>query len=62
MFSFRFPEDGTLWGCGWNAYGQLGITPNTCPQILKMTQIPVSTPGKISSLVSGGWSTCVLIS
>ncbi|XP_034256018.1 RCC1 domain-containing protein 1 isoform X2 [Thrips palmi] len=54
--------DGTIFGCGWNAYGQLACSPDVCtrsPELRKIL-LPDSNT-RISRIQCGGWSSCFFL-
>ncbi|KAK3912810.1 RCC1 domain-containing protein 1 [Frankliniella fusca] len=54
--------DGTVWGCGWNAYGQLACPPEDCFRSIRFRQISIPNfQGKILSVQCGGWSSCFIV-
>lgn len=56
-------DDGTVWGCGWNAYGQLGISPERVQSTWKITRIelPDGNAGTVMGIECGAWSTVVFL-
>ncbi|XP_033606882.1 probable E3 ubiquitin-protein ligase HERC4 isoform X2 [Cryptotermes secundus] len=56
-------DDGTVWGCGWNAYGQLGMSPERVPSTWKITRIelPDGNSGVVTGIECGAWSTVVFL-
>ena len=55
--TFILKNDGTLWGCGYNKYGQLGLGDNTDRNTF--TQITINT-NNIKSVYCGGDHTLIL--
>lgn len=54
--------DGTIWGCGWNAYGQLACPPEECIRSIYLRQIFIPDfKGKISNVQCGGWNSCFIV-
>ncbi|KAK7864110.1 hypothetical protein R5R35_002750 [Gryllus longicercus] len=51
--------DGSVWGCGWNAYGQLGKSPNTVVSVDCMVILDIQTEEKICRVHCGGWNSVV---
>ncbi|KDR22087.1 probable E3 ubiquitin-protein ligase HERC4 [Zootermopsis nevadensis] len=56
-------DDGTIWGCGWNAYGQLGMPPEQVLSSWKLTrlELPDGCSGTVTGIVCGAWSTGVYL-
>ncbi|XP_067008028.2 uncharacterized protein [Anabrus simplex] len=57
-------DDGSVWGCGWNAYNQLGRPSHTLLYSSQMTKIPLPCDMKINTPVSvrcGAWNTAILV-
>jgi alpha-tubulin suppressor-like RCC1 family protein len=56
-------DDGTVWGCGWNAYGQLGAPPEQVKSSWKMRrlELPDGNFGTVMGIECGGWSTAVFL-
>lgn len=51
--------DGTIFGCGWNAYGQLACSPDVCIRSPELRQIHLpDLKRRISKIQCGGWSSC----
>jgi alpha-tubulin suppressor-like RCC1 family protein len=63
IFCVLLADDGTVWGCGWNAYGQLGISPEQVPSTWKITRIelPDGNSGTVTGIECGAWSTVVFL-
>ena len=55
--SFILKNDGTLWGCGWNKHGQLGLNDTTNRSTF--TIIGINT-NDIKSIYCGQWHTLIL--
>jgi alpha-tubulin suppressor-like RCC1 family protein len=56
-------DDNTVWGCGWNAYGQLGMPPEQVLSTWKLTRLemPDSCSGSAKGITCGAWSTVVFL-
>jgi alpha-tubulin suppressor-like RCC1 family protein len=63
MFGLFLTDDSTVWGCGWNAYGQLGMPPEQVPSSWKLTRLvlPDGCPRTVTGVVCGAWSTIVVV-
>uniref|UniRef100_A0A1B6LQS4 Uncharacterized protein n=1 Tax=Graphocephala atropunctata TaxID=36148 RepID=A0A1B6LQS4_9HEMI len=49
-------DDGSVWGCGWNGYGQLALA--GMDSVDHMTRL--SADGNVQRIVCGPWSTCFI--
>ncbi|BET00246.1 Hypothetical protein chromosome condensation [Nesidiocoris tenuis] len=58
-FPFEFPENGELWGCGWNKYGQLAL--EGIEYVSTMTKLPVPPDKKILKVECGYWHTAIFV-
>ncbi|KAG8223575.1 hypothetical protein J437_LFUL003039 [Ladona fulva] len=54
-------DDGVAWGCGWNAYGQLGLSGWTLYESLTKILIHGKEDCKVKEVVCGGWSTVLYL-
>lgn len=56
-------DDNTVWGCGWNAYGQLGISPEhvQCTWMMMKMEMPNGSSGMVLGVECGAWSTAVFL-
>jgi alpha-tubulin suppressor-like RCC1 family protein len=63
MFGVLLADDSTVWGCGWNAYGQLGISPEhvQCTWMMMKMELPNSSSGMVLGVECGAWSTAVFL-
>lgn len=53
--------DGSVWGCGWNAYGQLACSPDNYGRVTGLKQIIIpGLRGRVSKVQCGGWSSCFI--
>lgn len=59
-FPQTISDDGGVWGCGWNKYGQLALPGEE--SVNHMTKLPVtSSEGKVRDLLCGPWNTCLIM-
>lgn len=62
-------DDGSVWGCGWNAYGQLGKRPSVLLNADEMTRLTLpfsSNSGdngvfKVVGVRCGAWNSALLV-
>ncbi|XP_069690185.1 RCC1 domain-containing protein 1 [Periplaneta americana] len=52
-------DDGSVWGCGWNAFGQLGTSPKTMQSCWKMHKLELPSKCVAQDVLCGAWSTMV---
>ena len=61
FFSLLVTDDGTLWGCGCNKYGQLGQSPEKLPSSPKFTKLDVPlNSDDIKDLKCSEWGTVLV--
>ncbi|KAF6200679.1 hypothetical protein GE061_005123 [Apolygus lucorum] len=51
-------NNGELWGCGWNKYGQLGLGDEECVSTMKKLDVPSDV--EVKTVVCGSWNTAVI--
>lgn len=56
MQSTYFLENGEIWGCGWNKWGQLGNLKTTH----LMTKFEISSSISIKRIICGAWNTAFI--
>uniref|UniRef100_A0A8D8QDU4 E3 ISG15--protein ligase Herc6 n=1 Tax=Cacopsylla melanoneura TaxID=428564 RepID=A0A8D8QDU4_9HEMI len=51
-------EDGSVWGCGWNEYGQLGGISGSeeVPKVCTMTRLSIPDEAAVLKLCAGHWN------